>query len=86
MLAHNNSDPCVCSLNLLRTIRGEVPLSRIKGIAREHIDAPATQTNDLRADGAWVLETYEPRLSTEEIDVAVDEAIEGNYQILADVS
>ncbi len=47
MLAQGNSDPRVCALNLLRTIRGEVPLERTKGIDREHIDKPITQSDEL---------------------------------------
>lgn len=86
MLATNNSDVRVCALNLLRTVRGEVPLVRTKGIARGHIDAPSTRTDELRADAAWVLETYEPRLSDEEIDILAGNCAEGDFRLTASVS
>lgn len=85
MLSHGNSDPRVCALNLLRTIRGEVPLVRTKGIAREHIDKPITHSADLRADAEWVLETYEPRLSGEEVAILAEDATAGNYRLQATV-
>lgn len=85
MLSRGNSDPRVCAMNLLRTIRGEVPLVRTKGIAREHIDKPITRSAELRADAEWVLQTYEPRLSGEEVSVLADDAGHGNYDLLATV-
>ena len=85
MLSNGNSDPRVCALNLLRTIRGEVPLARTKGIAREHIDKPSTRAAELRADAEWVLETYEPRLSGEDVAVIAEEAAAGNYGLVATV-
>ncbi len=83
MLAQGNSDPRVCALNLLRTIRGEVPLERTKGI--EHIDRPITQSDELKADAEWVLETYEPRLSGEEIALLAADAAGGDYALEASV-
>lgn len=85
MLSKGNGDPRVCALNLLRTIRGEVPLARTKGIDREHIDMPATRSAELRADAEWVLETYEPRLSGEEVALLADDAADGSYKLQATV-
>ncbi len=85
MLAQGNSDPRVCALSLLRTIRGEVPLERTKGIDREHIDKPITQSDELKADAEWVLETYEPRLSGEEIALLAADAAGGDYALEASV-
>ena len=48
MLAHGNSDVRTCVLNLSATIRGEVPMSRLKGIGRSLIDMPVT-----KAKGAY---------------------------------
>lgn len=69
MLASGNGAPAVCAANLLRTVRGEVPMARAKGIGREHFDAPAPSRPQLAEDAVWVLETFEPRLETREVDV-----------------
>lgn len=85
MLSHGNSDPRVCALNLLRTIRGEVPFARIKGIGREHIDAPSTWSAELQADAEWVLETFEPRLTPGEVRLIAAEECGGDYALVASV-
>lgn len=85
MLTSGNGDPRVCAVNLLRTVRGEVPMARTKGIGREHIDAPATRSDGLRADAEWVLETYEPRLSREKTALMADEAVKGDFELQASV-
>ena len=81
MLSHGNGDAALCAANLLRTVRGEVPMSRVKGIGREHFDAPASQSAALAADAAWVLETYEPRLAPAEIDVMAAVAAQGDFAL-----
>ena len=40
MKASGNGAPEICVQNLLKTIRGEVPYERIKGIDRTLIDKP----------------------------------------------
>ena len=51
MKASGNAAPETCVQNLLKTIRGEVPYERIKGIDRTLIDKPSgTAANDLAAD------------------------------------
>ena len=63
MKASGNAAPETCVQNLLKTIRGEVPYERIKGIDRTLIDKPSgTAANDLAADVEFVVETYEPRV------------------------
>ncbi len=63
MKASGNAAPETCVQNLLKTIRGEVPYERIKGIDRTLIDRPSgTAANDLAADVEFVVETYEPRV------------------------
>ena len=70
MLSKGNSDPMVCTLNLIRTVRGEVPYERVKGIARELIDKPVSQSRQkFMADVQWLVETYEPRLDVNDIDI-----------------
>ena len=41
MKASGNGTPQTCVQNLLKTIRGEVPYERIKGIDRTLIDKPS---------------------------------------------
>lgn len=71
MKASGNGAPEICVQNLLKTIRGEVPYERIKGIDRTLIDKPSESAGpDLAADVEFVVETYEPRvrLSSVELD------------------
>lgn len=70
MLAQGNSHPAQCALNLLRTFRGEVPYVRTKGIDRALIDIPATEGWRMRADAEWVIDSYEPRASLDDVDLA----------------
>ncbi len=79
MLANGNSRPEICAFNLLRTVRGEIPLSRMKGIDRNVIDAPenAKTSSGFKADAAWVIKTYEPRAAAGDIDI--DPIIESAY-------
>lgn len=72
MLAHGNSAPQVCVLNLVRTFRGEVPYVRTKGIDRSLIDIPSTDAWRLRADAEWVVRNYEPRVSLDDVASIMD--------------
>lgn len=67
MLATGNGAVPVCALNLLRTVRGEVPYVRTKGIDRELIDISESRSYLLRADAEWVLTSYEPRADVDEV-------------------
>lgn len=69
MLSTGNGAPPLCALNLLRTVRGEVPYARTKGIGREHVDAPLTEGRRLGADAEWVIRSYEPRVRPGDVDV-----------------
>ena len=56
MKASGNGTPQTCVQNLLKTIRGEVPYERIKGIDRTLIDKPSqTAGSDLTADVEFVV-------------------------------
>ena len=72
MLAHGNSAPQVCVLNLVRTFRGEVPYVRTKGIDRALIDIPSSDAWRLRADAEWVVRNYEPRVSLDDVASIMD--------------
>lgn len=80
MLASGNGDPLVCVLNLLRTVRGEVPYERVKGIDRTLIDTPASYGHPrFLADATWLIETYEPRLDVDDIDINALSAMDGDF-------
>lgn len=86
MLSKNNSSPAVCVNNLLQIARGEVPYDRVKGISFAQIDAPIAQAADeLVEDAEWMLETYEPRVQAEEIEVSPADAQNGSYTIKATI-
>ena len=83
MLASGNSEPARCTVNLLRTIRGEVPYVRTKGIAREIIDAPATESWRLGADAEWVIDSFEPRVSKLSMTHSASAARSGDMSAVA---
>lgn len=70
MFAEGNSQVERCALNLLRTVRGEVPYVRTKGIDRSLIDIPSTQRGRFTADAEWVLTNFEPRADIDQIETA----------------
>lgn len=81
MKAHGNGAPEVCAYNLLRTVRGEVPYDRVRGLSGALIDGPNSAT-DSAADAEWVLETYEPRVEIEEISPDAEAAFSGDFSTL----
>lgn len=87
MLASGNGEVQRCVLNLLRTVRGEVPYVRTKGIDRALIDIPSTEAWRFRADAEWVIRNFEPRaeLSDVELDAAVDAARSGDVTVVAQI-
>ncbi len=86
MLASGNSDRLVCAGNLVKTIRGECPMERTKGIAREIIDAPVTQENKVKSDVEWTVTTYEPRITNLEISLGPRDAEHGDVGVLLKVT
>ncbi len=79
MMPEGNGEPAVCAANLLRTVRGEVPMARVKGVSREFVDRSAPTMGALAEDVEWVLETFEPRLEPDEVEVYADDAAEGDF-------
>ena len=67
MKANGNGLPETCALNLLRTVRGEVPFDRVRGVDGTLIDR-ANVTDEVAADIEWLLETYEPRVEIVSIE------------------
>ena len=86
MKASGNGAPEICVQNLLKTIRGEVPYERIKGIDRTLIDKPSeTAATDLAADVEFVVETYEPRVDAENIIGSGEAVKNGEFALLVDI-
>ena len=86
MKASGNGAPETCVQNLLKTIRGEVPYERIKGIDRTLIDKPSeTAATDLAADVEFVVETYEPRVQLSDSDLKVLTAQTGDFELRASI-
>lgn len=82
MKSTGNGKPQVCVKNLLRTVRGEVPYERIKGIDRTLIDRPSeTAAPDLVADVEYVIETYEPRARLTQADFEALAAELGDFEL-----
>ena len=86
MRAKGNGNPALCASNLLRLYRGEVPYERVKGLNPRLIDRPAGDSNaEVRQDAEWLLETYEPRVSVNSINIEPSEASSGGFIVTADV-
>jgi hypothetical protein len=84
MLSEGNSRPEVCALNLLRTVRGEVPYERIKGLSSEFTDGTAS-SEDIEEDIIFNFETYERRVSTDAVDVIAQDIESGEYDVSAHI-
>lgn len=86
MKASGNGRPEQCAVNLLLITRGEIPFDRIKGRDAALIDAPiSTTAAQAEADAEWLLSTYEPRMSVEEINISDTVAQVGDYGVNAKI-
>ena len=86
MKASGNGTPQVCVQNLLKTIRGEVPYERIKGIDRTLIDRPSEIAGqELVGDVEFVVETYEPRVNMNNVELKALAAEVGGYELAASI-
>lgn len=87
MKAKGNGDPAQCVGNLLRLIRGEVPYERLKGMNPALIDQPSSDAaQELMADAEWLIETYEPRIKLQNIDLKAALAQSGHFNIKAETT
>lgn len=84
MKAHGNGNPETCASNLLRIVRGEVPLDRVKGMDGTLVDKP-NASDEAIADAEWLLETYEPRVSIESIGDNPEAAASGDFSMLVNI-
>lgn len=70
MLSKGNGNAEVTAQNLVKTIRGEVPFDRIRGIDISYTDRPASEIrNEIVNDVFETLEDYEPRVDVKNIDL-----------------
>lgn len=87
MKSSGNGTPIQCVQNLLSIIRGECPMDRTKGISSEFYDMPRDEAvAGLIEDATWVIETYEPRVNVDDIDIDIVEERSGNFILTANIS
>ncbi len=76
MRQSNNSSLTVCVDNLMKTVQGEVPYARAKGIDPDLIDTPTEDTGpDLAEAVDDCIDAFEPRVDLSQISV---EAVDNN--------
>ena len=86
MIANGNGKTQRCVQNLLRIFRGECPYERVKGLDPRMIDKPLTTVEpEIRQDAEWLIETYEPRATINNIIVSANDAVGGGFDIDADI-
>ena len=87
MKAKGNGRPAVCADNLLKITRGEVPYERIKGLDPRLIDRPfGVVEAEIQQDAEWLLETYEPRVEVNGIDIDATDAVSGGFTVIANIN
>ena len=86
MKAEGNGRPAVCADNLLKINRGEVPYERVKGLDPRLIDRPfGIAEAEIQQDAEWLLETYEPRVEVNAININATDAASGGFALTADI-
>ena len=87
MRASGNGSPAVCAGNLLKLTRGEVPYERVKGLDPRLIDRPfGIVEAEIQQDADWLLETYEPRVDVNAINIEPSDAASGGFTVTADIN
>lgn len=82
MNATGNGKSQLCAANLLVLTRGEVPYERCKGLDGRLIDSPNTVNGPLaRADIQWQLNTYEPRIDLNALNISAIKPELGQFGI-----
>ena len=70
MEAKGNGNTEVCTRNLMRIFKGEVPYSRKKGIDQANISRPVTTViARLATETRKMIEEYEPRANVDNVKV-----------------
>ena len=71
-----------CSCTVEKTL-----LSGLKGLDPRMIDRPVeTVAPEVMQDAEWLIETYEPRVTVNEIRVGESDGTQGRYTVTADVT
>lgn len=87
MKASGNGEPIQCVANLLRITRGECPYDRIKGIDPTLIDKPTEIVAPLiQAEAKWLIETYEPRVNVDDIDLSAITSKNGSFAFIVNAA
>lgn len=87
MKAEGNGSAQTCAYNLLSMVRGEVPYDRLRGMDAGITDAPMTTAFGRVAENVnWVLKYYEPRASTEDTSLLIEDVVKGKFKIAAAVA
>ena len=87
MRATGNGAVDVCTNNLLRISRGEVPFERVKGLDPRMIDRPMSEAESaIRQDAEWLITTYEPRVVVNAINIEHKTGIDSGFIVTADVT
>lgn len=81
MLAEGNGTRQQCAANLIKTLRGECPYERAKGLDRTLIDTPSVDVAKVKADVSWLIDTYEPRIDRFQVKVDAKDAEVGAFGI-----
>lgn len=87
MLKAGNGNPQKCAENLLAIVRGEVPYDRVRGIDSSIIDMPEEDAIfELEQDALWNIETYEPRINADSLEVTADMGVNGDFRLQLHIS
>lgn len=87
MIAKGNGNPNVCAGNLMKLTRGEVPYERVKGLDPRLVDRPfGIAEAEIQQDAEWLLETYEPRVEVNAINIDPSDTTAGGFVITADIN
>ena len=86
MRAKGNGNPEVCVANLLKLARGECVYERCKGVDTTIFDRPADIAKALLIpDVRWLIQTYEPRVDINSMDVEALLVELGSFAMILDV-
>lgn len=86
MLAKGNGSAKNCTNNLLRMFCGEVPYERVKGMNPRLVDKPLSDAAPrMKRNAEWLIKTYEPRATVNNIAIASDPSAPGGVTVLAEI-
>lgn len=86
MLSKGNANPAICANNLARISRGEVVYDRIQGVKfADLIGSGVSAQKELAEDTAWMVATYEPRVTVRGIDIQTTNAALGGVAVQLDL-